>query len=617
MAETPPQAPALRCPLHHDDGHQAMTPTTPIQKFQSPRKRRDRRATSETADVVSYQASPAVSCSPYQKSPSPYQTRRSRTDHRRVTSDTCLLSSSTSGSTEEDDSVDSGSDVKQPQHKTEEAKELIENIRLFNEDPACEKENKSSAQNALLNAAAPKLQDEALSIKAQSREGQRKERAESSFLPSDFSYDESILQKEKLKEEHHRERVEEQYLRYCTDVARGLELGRGDLTGSINYLLQVLQSRILQEPLRKAYLFYWLGKLYWKAGNYRSSLHYLKRARSTYESEGDGLQSEVLIEIYCAMGQVAISTSHWHHAQKYYTQALRAIDFDGLVEGTRSRTRQMQLLQAKVMRQLGFLLLKLGIQEHSVLSKAEAAIHQALQLQQQLLGIWHVDFGSTLLVLGQLYEQRGDFVNAAGTYLDALDIFRNAKSLSGSCHTDMGVALSRIGWLYYISRQFSEALEVYKEASDSLISRLGPSHPNLASLYVQIGLVLKEQRKYSRALKHFKKAIKIQRSVFGDTHECTAQTLLHIASVYKHDSSRIFKAIDCISHALYIRTSVIGEWHISNVQVWVELGRTQQIAGLHKESLGSVKTALDICYKNSLPSHHDLVREARSVFKSE
>jgi tetratricopeptide (TPR) repeat protein len=159
--------------------------------------------------------------------------------------------------------------------------------------------------------------------------------------------------------------------------------------------------------------------LLWKLGDYPKSLKRLKEARDVYEQDG-GLQSEILVEIYSALGKVAFSTGNLYQAKRYYVKALRTIEFDCLLEG---ESQHIQLLQAKVLRLLGNVLLAVG----GNTDKMANAIMEALRVQHRITGCWHGDYASTLLTLGQLHEAQGAFASAAGIYLDALDIYRSQE----------------------------------------------------------------------------------------------------------------------------------------------------------------------------------------------
>ena len=402
--------------------------------------------------------------------------------------------------------------------------------------------------------------------------------------------------------------------------------GGGSFTGHYRHRI----TWVIANPLRRAHLLYRSGWILYKSGQYLVSMSRLNQARdiicqqtphkhqlnrhchhhphlqslgvdqvvSAAVGVGRGCWSETMTDIHLALGKVAFSMGNTSQAKRYSIRALRILELDALVleDDDSPYSRYVQLLQAKVLRHLGDIFLATlddshvnAVKRRRASEKARTALAEALRLQQAVWGYEgcsrSTDYALTLVTLGQYYETMGDYANAAGVYLDALDIYRccccssseplsssssssqagaptsssgnalycsipcsssSASSVispfsvsSSSCRVDMGVTLARIGWLYSLNKEYEEALRVYQEAYDLIFPTLG-NHPNIASLHLKIGMVYAAKQHWYHALKRYRKALEIQRQCHGgENHESIAQTLSLIAACYSSEHQQI------------------------------------------------------------------------------
>ncbi|KAL7575109.1 hypothetical protein ACA910_000476 [Epithemia clementina (nom. ined.)] len=449
---------------------------------------------------------------------------------------------------------------------------------------------------------------------------------------------------------------------------------------------------VIDTPLRRAYLLYRSGLLLWKLGCYVPSMERLSQARDMHEQVppqehkriyfskthehncldsvvaeavgvGRGSWSETMTEIYMALGKVSLSMGDPQQGKRYLIKALRILELDSLLleEDKSEYSTHLQCLQAKVLRQVGSIFVATMEASHTTSRKLERAskkagmvLYEALRLHKASLKeearSHNVDYALTLSTLGQYHETQGDYENAAIMYLDALDIFRacsrnESSSLhyslfpepSSCCRVDMGVTLARIGWLYYLNKEYDEARNVYQEAFDLIFPVLGSrcGHTNIASLHLKIGMIYMATHQWPRAMKRYKAALDIQRQVHpGDNHESIAQTLCLIATCYAEEEEQfrdtshstftnpafngrrnLEKALQFLDHALGIRIRLFGRGSLPAARTLVTMGRLQHRLAQARHAVDSIRWALEIYSSNGLDASHTLVMEARSVFQ--
>jgi tetratricopeptide (TPR) repeat protein len=346
---------------------------------------------------------------------------------------------------------------------------------------------------------------------------------------------------------------------------------------------------------------YLVGVVRWKRGEYEESLHNLSEALQIYKEavlSGDmtlALQND-MIDVMLAMSKTYVSWGHRRLARKCSKQALHFLGTgDNVHDGPKSK-----LIRAKVLHSLGLIDKDRGDIKSSMRNFLEA-----LSLQREILGRYHVDIAATLLSFGSLYEKLGRYPEAQSYYLEAFEIYRSQNENTSST-TDMGVALTSIGWIRYLSSDFDGALRVYQNAVAYLRLTLGSNHRNVASVLIQTGMVHFQQGNLKQALRVYNEALQIQREVLGDYHEDVALSLSHIGSTLE-GLGDFENALECVRHSLLIYTTLFGSQHVQ-----VALTRVHLAGVYHQMDETSLSTA---CYMeasnvykaNGVEKHDDRV----------
>lgn len=397
------------------------------------------------------------------------------------------------------------------------------------------------------------------------------------------------------------ESIEECVLGEILSKGRGLEREEG-LGEALALYKSAVREGLVEECLNVAYLEYRMGTLLWKCGSYEKSLALLKRAKDVFEREG-GMHVHVLAEIYFALGRSLASLCHRKRARRYFMKALRNLEYDQFVDNiVRSEDQE---LYARILTQVACLLIS-----HGGYEMASEVLSEAITMQRSILGPQHLDIAATLLVYGSLNEALHQYEYAAKCYLEALEIYRSNKSTSFASNVDISVALSSIGWLFYLTQDYSSALHSYEEALELVVPILGDTHRNVSSLRVQMGMVYAQQKQYKGAVKIYRKALQGQRTVLGDQHEDVALTLALVGSVYK-DLGKHRKALEFTQRALSIRQQLDGFASTRVGMTFAQLGHIYLEMGEIAAASHCFTSTLTTFYEQSLPSADSRVADAQ------
>jgi tetratricopeptide (TPR) repeat protein len=339
-----------------------------------------------------------------------------------------------------------------------------------------------------------------------------------------------------------------------------------------------------------------VGVVRWKRGEYEESLHNLSEALQIYKEavqNGDLTLTlhDDIIDVMLAMSQTYLSTGDRRLARKCSKQALHFLGTDDVHDG-----RKTKLMRAKVLHSLGI------IDKHSGhIESSMRHFHEALSVQREILGRYHVDIAATLLSFGSLYEKLGRYPESQSCYLEAFEIYRSQNETVSST-TDMGVALTSIGWIRYLSGDLEGALRVYQNALTYSRLTLGSNHRNVASVLIQTGMVHVQQGNLKQALLVYQEALRSQREVLGDNHEDVALSLCHIGSTLE-GLGNLEMALQCVSHSLLIYKGLFGTQHLQVALTLVHLAGLHQQMDENKLSIACYMDASNAYKANGVGTH--------------
>jgi tetratricopeptide (TPR) repeat protein len=151
--------------------------------------------------------------------------------------------------------------------------------------------------------------------------------------------------------------------------------------------------------------------------------------------------------------------------------------------------------------------------------QARKAITEALGIMDELGLQQNEQYGSMLLVLGDLY-------NVQGQYKEALAIYDKAKAVLVHFkeRRDYGALLSNMAGCHQRLSQWNEAVACLKEAVEHSRTLYGPDHPEYAFVLSELACLFFTVKQFEEAIPRFEEVLAIEQRVYGDQHQVTVMT---------------------------------------------------------------------------------------------
>ena len=202
----------------------------------------------------------------------------------------------------------------------------------------------------------------------------------------------------------------------------------------------------------------------------------------------------------------------------------------------------------------------------------------------------------TLVNLAEIYKEKEDYDYALILYRHIAQI---QEVVLGKYHLDVSITLSNIGFVLYQKEKFNDALIMYQRAlkirSETLSSTALQLDLDYASILTQLGLALIQIKKWSLALEALTHSICIRQC---DDEE-TSLTLCTIGMIYDHFGDDK-KALHYFEKALGIERRVVGCEHENVARILLRIGRIYKNIGDDHldDALNHLNVALCIQKKN-------------------
>jgi serine/threonine-protein kinase len=114
-------------------------------------------------------------------------------------------------------------------------------------------------------------------------------------------------------------------------------------------------------------------------------------------------------------------------------------------------------------------------------------LHQALAIQERVLGPKHSSVADTLNELGNVAEMRDQLDDAEKYYLRVVDIYR---TIYGDHHYYVAVAISNIGAVNMDRKDYPRAEEIFRDVIRRFTEALGPDNVNTGIARLRLGRTL-------------------------------------------------------------------------------------------------------------------------------
>jgi tetratricopeptide (TPR) repeat protein/predicted Ser/Thr protein kinase len=185
---------------------------------------------------------------------------------------------------------------------------------------------------------------------------------------------------------------------------------------------------------------------------------------------------------------------------------------------------------------------------------------------------------------------------------------KTALALAKSFTADPGLeaaALNGLGVVLRDEGKLDESLAHMQRALAIQEQRLGPDHPDVASLLGNIGLGLHEQGKPEQALEHLRRALAIQEAVLGAGHPKVASTLGNIGTVLMNQGA-LDESLVHHQRALAIQEQAFGPDHIEIASTLANIGGVYLGQSKLDAALANLQRAAAVQERTLGPEHPDL-----------
>jgi len=291
-------------------------------------------------------------------------------------------------------------------------------------------------------------------------------------------------------------------------------------------------------------------------------------------------------------------------ADPYRTPDPNALTVRGLLDAGAARIDKelsdQPELQAEMFTVIGRVYLRLGLHD-----KAQPFLERALAAGRQT-GAARDRMADTLIQLGVLRKERGDFASAEPLLREALEL-RRAHYKPGNEIAHTLVELGRVyeGWGYP-----DKAEPLLREALAMRRKALGEEHRDTAVSYGDLGILLMRKDDYDGAEPILREALAINRKILGD-HANVAGAMNNLASVLSNKGDHAgAEALYRESIAMFRRNVGDKHWRVANVLA--NLGGPLREQGKHEEATAVLIEALEI-ERASLGREHPLVAGALAL----
>lgn len=359
----------------------------------------------------------------------------------------------------------------------------------------------------------------------------------------------------------------------------------------------VLEADSLErEPDIQAHLYHTLGSLFQKLGDYDRAQGLLTRTLDRRRTLLGPEHADV-VDSMIALGLLEEETARLDDAERMLHEALdisrrivpathplvakASAAYGKLLEERGAYDRAVPLLEeaARV-----YSTSPSHVQEHARalselanthfyagnLDASEALNRQLLDMNRRLHGPRHPHVAEDLLNLGAIQSNRGNYVEAARYYTEALAI---NEAWYGNDHPETASAMTILAGAFMFQARYPEATSLLRRALAIQEKAYGPTHQRVAFALNELGAVLLQQKDMDAAAQAFRRTIDIYQQVYGGPHFRVGVALANLGSVYLA-AGRLGEAEPLFRQAIDMFTATQSADHMNTAVARIKLGRT-------------------------------------------
>ena len=201
-----------------------------------------------------------------------------------------------------------------------------------------------------------------------------------------------------------------------------------------------------------------------------------------------------------------------------------------------------------------------------------------------------------------LYNVTGAVFWRKAKYKKALEYYRKALAIDekklGPDHPDVATMLNNIAVVFEIQGEYDLALQSYRKVLAMFQQALGPEHPVVAVALNNMGLIFLRKAEYNKALNHLLKALAIDEKALGPDHPDLAYDLNSLGLVY-WKSAQFEKALAYYGKALAIWEKAFGPDHPLVAEALSGIGNALVDQKRPEQAIEPLARALRICENNT------------------
>lgn len=268
--------------------------------------------------------------------------------------------------------------------------------------------------------------------------------------------------------------------------------------------------------------------------------------------------ADIAIELRLALGDCELEQGHYLVAKSHYDLAKQQLE-------ELEDSEQTSLLQAEIEHKIGNY--HLETKEYGL---AISLLEKALQVRQEILGLWHPKVADSYVNLGICAQASGDFDQALDYLQQALAI---RADLIPEQLPKLAQCQNNIGLCYQDQQNFEASKRAYQAALQGYQRAFGKEHPKVADVLLNLGNLYGAEGKIDSFILFQNRAQVIWRSLYGKNHPLIALSYNNLANAYDQ-LGQSSQALDLFSQALNIQQNIYGPFHPDVAATHFNMGLT-------------------------------------------
>ncbi|CAJ1968179.1 unnamed protein product [Cylindrotheca closterium] len=241
------------------------------------------------------------------------------------------------------------------------------------------------------------------------------------------------------------------------------------------------------------------------------------------------------------------------------------------------------------------------LREEGDFNEAFEKLNRSLAIRVKKLGR-HCDTADSYEEIGITFQRQGEHEQAKEMFREALDIKRE---ILPNDHIEVTGLYEREALSLSNQGKFSEAIKVYKVQLAAILQIHGEFHPSVAHLYQGIAMLLKLQNRLDDAVQLLDKSIEISSRLqrVGDFDMKVLGSIFRHKAKIQNQQGNLEGATETWNKVLMIRIETVGEMHPKTAETYEELALVYIRQDIIEGAIESYAKAINIRRKELGDDH--------------